>query len=147
MAGVATSDGAVCGSDGVAAVAGTRVCRLTQWTFNPTTSTSEWGDSDSAGYTNRKGARKDGTGSLVGKMEDTQKVHQDLFMPGDTVQLTLWENATTDYWYMARALITNYSVTFDQDTKEVVEWNADFGADGKYFRPGEAGIPSQSFPS
>lgn len=146
MVAPANSVGAVCGSDGVVAVGTVRVCRLTNWSFNPTTSASEWGDSDSAGFTNRKNARKDGTGTLTGKLEDTQKPHQDLFMPGDTVLLALWENAS-EYWYIGRALITSYTVTFDQDSKEVVEWSADFGADGRYYRPGEAGQPTESFPT
>lgn len=142
----ANSVGAVCGSDGIAVVGSTRVSRLTNWSFNPTATSSKWGDSDSAGFENTKTARKAGTGSLAGKMEETQKVHQDLFMPGDTVKLLLWEN-TTEYWYIGRAHIDGYSVTFDQDTKEVVEWTADFSSDGQYYRPGESGQPNESFPS
>jgi hypothetical protein len=141
----ANSSGAVCGSDGIVGVGGVRVARLTEWSFTPTSAESAWGDSDSAGFTNRKNARKDGTGSLAGKLDGVQKPHQDLFMPGDIVDLTLWESGS-EYWYV-RALITSYSSTFDQDSKEVVSWTADFGADGQYYRPGEAGQPSEDFPT
>ena len=146
MVAPANSSGAVCGSDGVVAVGTTRVARLTQWSFTPAASSSEWGDSDSAGFTNVKNARKSGSGSLTGKLEATQKAHQDLFMPGDIVKLVLWESAN-EYWYIGRAHIGSYAITFDQDTKEVVEWSVDFAADGQYYRPGEAGQPTEAFPT
>lgn len=146
MTAQANSTGAVCGSDGVAQVGSTRVCRLTQWSVNPTAAESAWGDSDSAGFTARKGARKDLTGTLEGKLDTSQKPAQALFMPGDIVKLVLWES-TSEYWYIGRALITGYSQTLDQDSKEVVGWSADFAADGRYYRPGEAGQPTESFPT
>lgn len=121
------------------------VARITQWSFNPTAAESAWGDSDSGGYTNRVGARKDGTGSMTGKFDEDSKVY-DLFMPGDTVKIVLWETAT-DYWVLECALITSFTVTYDQDTKEVVEWSADFGADGKYYYPGEVGAPAETLPA
>lgn len=133
------------GSAGKAVVDDTLVARLTEWTFNPTADESAWGDSDSAGYTNRVSGRKDGTGSITGKFDTTNKVY-DLFMPGDTVKLVLWESAT-DYWVLECALITSFTVTYNQDTKEVVEWSADFGADGKYYYPGESGAPTEILPS
>ncbi len=46
-----------------------------------------------------------------------------------------------------RALITGYQLTLDQDSKEVVGWTADFGADGQYYRPGETGQPTETFPT
>ena len=132
------------GELGKAVVDSTLIARITQWTFNPTAAESAWGDSDSGGYTNRVSGRKDGTGNLTGKFDTTNKVY-DLFMPGDSVKLVLWESAT-DYWVMECCLITSFSVTYNNDTKEVVEWTADFGADGKYYYPGEAGAPVESLP-
>jgi hypothetical protein len=38
-------------------------------------------------------------------------------------------------------------MTYDQDSKEVVEWTADFGADGKYYYPGESGAPVETLPT
>jgi hypothetical protein len=133
------------GELGKAVVDDTLIARITQWTFNPTSAESAWGDSDSGGYTNRVGARLDGTGNLTGKFDTSNKVY-DLFMPGDTVKLVLWESAA-DYWVLECALITSFSVTYDQDSKEVVEWTADFGADGKYYYPGEAGAPVETLPT
>jgi len=133
------------GAAGKAVVDDTLVARLTQWDFNPTAAESAWGDSDSAGYTNRVAGRKDGTGSITGKFDTTSKIY-DLFTPGDTVELVLWESLT-DYWVIPCALITNFTVTYNQDTKEVVEWSADFGADGKYYYPGESGAPVHTLPA
>jgi len=130
------------GSLGKAVVDSTLVARLTQWTFNPTVGESAWGDSDSGGFTNRVAARKDGTGSIAGKFDTGTKVY-DLFMPGDVVELILWETAA-DYWALPCALISSFTVTYDNDSKEVVEWSADFGADGQYYYPGEAGAPVHS---
>lgn len=132
------------GELGKAVADGTLIARITQWSFNPTSAESAWGDSDSGGYTNRVGGRKDGTGSLTGKFDTTNKVY-DLFMPGDNIKLVLWETAA-DYWVMECCLISGFSVSYNQDTKEVVEWSADFGADGKFYYPGEAGAPVETLP-
>ena len=136
---VANSSTARAGNLGKAVVDDTLVARLKTWSFNPIVGESAWGDSDSAGFTNRKAARKDGTGSMTGAFDTTSKVY-DLFVPGDIVKLVLWEDAT-DYWVMPCALIQSFDVTYDNDTKEVVEWSADFGADGQYYKPGEAVVP------
>jgi len=140
-----SSSSARTGELGKVVVDDTLVARITQWSFNPTAAESAWGDSDSGGYTNRVAARKDGTGSMTGKFDTDSKVY-DLFMPGDTVKIVLWESAT-DYWVLECALITSFTVTYDQDSKEVVEWSADFGADGKYYYPGEAGAPVEVLPA
>jgi len=133
------------GSAGKAVVDDNLVARLTEWNFNPTAAESAWGDSDSAGYTNRVAGRKDGTGSITGKFDTDTKIY-DLFMPGDVVKLVLWETAT-DYWVIECALITSFTIAYNQDSKEVVEWSADFGADGKYYYPGEAGASVETLPS
>lgn len=136
----------VCGSEGVVGVNGTRVCRITEWSFNPTfTNITEFGDSDSQGYTNRACGRKDGSGSFSGRL-DTGQHPTSLFLPGDVVNLTLWETAST-YWNIPRALITSFEVTFDNDAKEPVSWTAEFVPDGIYYAPGQAGQPTEPFPT
>jgi len=132
------------GTNGKVVVEDTLVARITQWVMNATSSETAWGDSDSEGYTNRSKARLDATGSMVGKFDEDSKVY-DLFMPGDIVELVLFETED-DYWALPRALIQTFNVTYNQDTKEVVEWNADWGADGKYYRPGQDGAPSHTLP-
>jgi hypothetical protein len=132
------------GELGKAVIEDTLVARITKWSLEDSVGESAWGDSDSEGYTNRKAARKDCTGSLEGKFDEDSPVY-DLFATGDIVELVLWETAT-DYWAFPRALMKNFKITYDQDTKEVVGWTADFGADGKFYRPGAVGAPAHTLP-
>lgn len=141
----ANSSTAVSGRDGKAVVDGSLVARLTQWSINPSTSESAWGDSDSQGYTARARARKDCTGSIQGKFDTGSKIYT-LFEAGDIVELVLWEDAS-NYWAFPRVLITSFNLVFDQDTQEVVGWTADFGADGIFYRPGASGAPTETLPS
>ena len=138
------------GSEGFAMVGTALIARVTQWTLNSLISESAWGDSDSEGYTNRKGARKDGNGQIAGKLDETSPQYN-VVNGGDVIDLTLWEDGAdttpSTYWNFPCALITQFSFTYDQDTKEVVGWTADFGADGKFYKPGDTGIPSKTFPS
>lgn len=120
------------------------IARMTSWTFNTSVGETAWGDSDSEGHTNRAAARKDGTGTFAGKFDDDDPPYE-LFVAGDIVELVLWEN-TADYWALPSSLVQNFTLTYDQDTKEVVAWSSDFGADGKYYYPGEAGAPSHTIP-
>lgn len=133
------------GKDAMAVIENELVARMTSWSLNTSCGESAWGDSDSEGHTNRAAARKDATGSLAGKFDEDDKTY-DLFVAGDIVTLVLWEN-TEDYWYFGRALIQNFQVQYDQDTKEVVGWTADFGEDGKSYYPGEAGQPAATLPA
>lgn len=141
----ANSTGAQTGSIGKVVVDSNLILRITQWVINPTASETAWGDSDSGGYTNRASARKDATGSFTAKF-DTSKKNYTIFMPGDIVKVILWETATT-YWALTRALIQGATYTFDPDSKEVVEVSTDFGSDGAYHRPGEAGAPVETLPA
>lgn len=135
------------GKDGKAVVDGTLIARLTQWNFQETADGSAWGDSDGAGYTNRTAGRKDLTGTIEGKFDTDDDVY-DVFRPGDIVELILWQTTTAgDYWALPRVLIQNFSLTYNVDTQEVVGWTANFGSDGIYYAPGEAGAPSETLPS
>ena len=140
MTGVTTLTGVL----GKAIVDDVAMPRITQWALTTTVGETAWGDSDSGAFTNRKAARKDATGTITAKFDTGTKVYS-LFQAGDIVKLVLWENLT-DYWAFPSALIQSYTETVDVDTQEVVEWSATFGADGTYFRPGEAGAPVESLP-
>lgn len=144
------SAGVIKGSGGKVVVNGTLLSRVTQWTLDKATSETAWGDSDSEGYTNRASARKDGTGSLQGKFDTNQKFYN-ILNDGDIVELDLWEDADqpspSNVWVFPRALIQSFNLVFDQDTKEVVGWTANFGADGKFYKPGQSGAPSRSLPT
>lgn len=133
---------------------GVLVARITQWRLNRATSETAWGDSDSQGFTNRKAARRDATGSITFKYDETsgRKPHEYLD-DGDRVKLVLWEDniaeggTNNDYYVFPSALIQNVEHTVNPDTKEVIEVAANFGSDGRYYKPGEAGAPSETLPS
>ena len=133
------------GSAANVVVEDTLVLRVKTWQISNSVGESAWGDSDSAGFTNRKAARRDATGSFTGVF-DTGRKPYNVFNPGDAVKLVLWESAS-DYYAFPCALIQSYDVTYDNDTKEVVEYSVGFGADGIFYYPGETNAPTETLPS
>lgn len=128
------------GRDGDFEVDDTEVARCTQWEVNSSLAgTTEWGDSDSGGYTNRKPGRRDATFSAEGKYDDDDSVLDQLavlFEPGEdsaAAKLYLKENL---FWSFPRALCTEFTMTVDIDTEEVIGWSSEWGADGEFTRPG-----------
>lgn len=124
------------GRNGKFVVDGNLVARTTQWAVNPTlASSTEWGDSDSAGYTNRAAGRRDATFSAEGKYDTSDEVW-DLFDPGDILEAVLWLNNTTLYWDFPCAMCSDFNLTVNIDTEEVIGWTSEWGADGIYYKPG-----------
>lgn len=136
---------AVMGDKGEVVADGTAIARTTGWTFNPKIGESAWGDSDSAGYTLRKGARKDGSGSCEGKYDDTTP-QSAVVEIGDEPELVLWITQTL-YYYMPCVLITGFSLSVNMDSKEVVGWSCDFGCSGIFYRPGQSGATPKTYPA
>lgn len=136
---------AVTGENAKTTIDDALLLRGTQFSITYESSETAWGDSDSGGYTARKKARRDATGSLTGKLDSGTKFYG-MFDEGDIIDLAIFEDSTT-YHSFPRALAQNISITYDQDTKEVTEVSSDFGADGIFYKPGEAGAPSKSLPS
>jgi len=128
---------------GAIGVGGVAVARTTQWSVNQAlANTSEWGDSDSCGYTNRAAGRRDCTFSCEGKFDTVSAGNAfDLFEPEDVVEAVLYTLKTSvsgDYWYFPRALNTSFSLVVNIDTEEVIGWTAEFGADGVFYTPSNA---------
>ncbi len=120
-----------------------RVARITQWSVNPTVATStEWGDSDGAGYTNRQPGRLDCTFTAEGKYDTTAEVW-DLFQIGDRATAVLWMDDTR-YWDFPCAICTEFSMTVDIDTEEVIGWTSSWGADGIFYEPGNPSANSRT---
>jgi len=135
----------ITGKLGKVTVDGTLIARITQWSINPKlASTSEWGDSDSEGYTNRAPGRKDATFNAEGKFDEDEEVYN-LFEPGDCAQVTLWMT-TTLYYDFPRALCSEFNLTINVDTEEVVGWTSSWGADGKFTRPGHPDQEARTLP-
>ena len=78
-----SSQNTLTGRHGKFVVENTLVARTKKWDVSTSlASKSEWGDSDSAGYTNRAPGRKDGTFDTEG-VYDTSHEQFDLFVPED----------------------------------------------------------------
>jgi len=142
-----TSENTLTGRLGRFVVGTTLVARSTKWAVNPKLATSnEWGDSDSGGYTNRSSGRRDATFTSEGKYDTTNEVF-DLFAEGDISIAVLWMNTTSLYWDFPRALCSDFGLEIDIDGETVVGWTSSWGADGIYYRPGQAGATSRTLPS
>lgn len=142
-----SSENTLVGRNGKFVVDTSLVARTTKWDVNPKlASKSEWGDSDSGGYTNRAAGRRDATFNAEGKYDTSDEVF-DLFMPEDVALAVLWMNATSLYWQFPRALCDNFSLSVNIDTEEVIGWTSSWGADGIYYYPGQAGAPVKTLPA
>ena len=134
------------GVDGKVTVDGHLVARITKWAVSPKlASTSEWGDSDSQGYTNRAAGRKDATFSCEGKF-DTDHPVWNLFQPGDCGEVILWMTPTL-YWLFPCALNSSFNLEVDVDGETVIGWTSEWGANGKFYRPGQSGAASKTLPT
>ncbi len=142
-----TSENTLTGRKGKFEWGGSLIARITQWDVNPTLATSnEWGDSDSCGYTSRSAGRRDATFNSEGKYDSTDEVF-DLFQPEDIATAVLWLALTAGlYWDFPRALNNDFNLTVNVDSEEVIGWTAAFGADGIFYRPGQAGATSNAVP-
>lgn len=133
-----SSEGSLTGRNGKFKVGTATIARCTQWVVNPKLATSsEWGDSDSAGYTNRAPGRRDATFTAEGKYDsDISANAYDIFQPEDyaAVWLTLTGSL---YWKFPRAMCSDFNLTVNIDTEEVVGWTSSWGADGIFYRPGQ----------
>lgn len=141
-----SSENTKTGRNGKFVVGASLVARTQQWAVTKTlASSTEWGDSDSAGFTNRAAGRKDATFTAEGKY-DTSSEQWDLFQPEDIAIAVLWLDNVGLYWDFPRALCSEFGMTVNVDTEEVLSWTASFGADGLFYYPGEAGATVRTLP-
>lgn len=134
------------GRNGKFVVGTSLVARTTQWQVTKTlASKSEWGDSDSAGFTNRAPGRKDATFTAEGKYDTSDEVF-DLFQPEDIAIAVLWMDNASLYWDFPRAMCDNFQLTVNVDTQDVIGWTSSWGADGVFYYPGEAGATARVLP-
>lgn len=137
----------ITGRNGKFVVATTLVARCTQWQVTRSLATqNEWGDSDSAGYSNMSAGRIKGAFTAEGKYDTSSEVF-DLFQPGDIAIAVLWLNNTSLYWDFPRALNIDFNLVVSIDTQEVIGWTSSWGADGIFYYPGQSGATSRTLPS
>ncbi len=142
-----TSENTLTGRNGKFVVDDELIARITKWDVSRAlASKSEWGDSDSAGYTNRAAGRRDATFDCEGKYDTTDEVY-DKFVPEDIAEAVLWMNALTLYWAFPRALCADFKMSVNVESEEVIGWASSWGADGVFYHPGEANAPSHTLPT
>ena len=142
-----SSENTITGRNGKFVVGLALVARTTQWGVNPKlASSNEWGDSDSGGYTNRSAGRRDATFTAEGKYDTTDEVF-DLFQPEDVAIAVLWLDNVSLYWDFPRALCSDFSLTVNIDSEEVIGWSSSWGADGPFYHPGQAGATARAMPA
>ena len=139
-----SSQGTLSGRRGRVMVGSATLARCTQWTLTKTKAGgTEWGDSDSQGFTNRGGGRRDATGTVEFKLE-TSVPQYNVVEEGDHVQLALWLDGAEagSYFVFPRVQVSDVNLTVDMDSQEVIGGSFSWGADGVFYAPGESGAPS-----
>jgi len=141
-----SSENTLTGRNGKFVVGTTLITKVTKWAVSKTLATkTEWGDSDGEGFTNRAAGRKDATFNAEGKYNSSSEQY-DIFQPGDIAIAALWMDASSLYWAFPRALCMDFSLDVDIDGETVIGWTSAWGADGKFYFPGEAGAPTYTLP-
>ena len=127
-----SSENTVSGRGGSVSIDGAPLLRIKNWSVTVTRAGgSEWGDSDSEGYTNRSVGRKDCTFTCEGVF-DTTSPQTNIIDPNDVVAVSLGSGSGGPSYSFERAICTDFSLTVDADTEEVIGWNASFGTDGEF---------------
>lgn len=118
-----------------------QVARATNWDVNEKIAhVSEWGDSDSNGFTCRAAGRKDATFAANGKYDTDgiggESFGMDLFHPDDTCHAELdsgeASSSTSLAYDFPRALCNDFKISVNIDSEEVIGWTSEWGADGEF---------------
>ncbi len=136
------------GTSGAVWCGAQRIARVTSWNLDATTDSKTFHDSGGGGtnsvkgYMNRIPGPRDLTGSIEFKYDLT--FPQDRrFREGRCCQLVLGIHETNSVaWIIPQALIERLTISVDIDGGDPTEGSFDFGSDGIYYAPGEAGAPN-----
>lgn len=119
---------------------GVLVQRITTWSVNPTLATStEWGDSNTEGYSAFQPGRKTATFTAEGKYDSGTEVWDQFFI-GSRAAVWLYIQ-TALFWAFPCAVCNDFSLEVDVDGQTVVGWTSAWNADGKFYFPGQSGTP------
>lgn len=122
------------------------IARLTQWTVTEAlATTSEWGDSDGNGFTQRAPGRRSATIAAEGKFDVTSR-QPILIRPGNIYTVRCWMHksgavAAQIAYHFPRVITTSFELVVNVDTEEVIGWTAEFQSDGIFYYPGEEASP------
>lgn len=136
---------ATTGVNGNVVCGGTRLARITNWTITASTGETTFADSDSGGYTERAPTRREATGSVDFKYDDSFEQWERI-REGECCVLCLFVDAT-HYWHLPVALIQNLTINVNIEDQEVIDGSFDYASSGIYYAPGEAGAPACTLPA
>ena len=136
---------ATTGLNGNVLCGSTRLARITNWTITASTGETTFADSDSSGYTQRAPTRREATGSVDFKYDNSFEMWERV-REGECCALTLFVDLT-HYWYIPVALIQNLTINVNIEDLEVIDGSFDFASSGIYYAPGEAGAPAVALPA
>ncbi len=122
----------ISGKNGKVQVAGTDIAEVTKWSFNPTSNNSSWASSSTAGYKDRVGGSKDGSGTIEGKLDVTDPIYNQL-EEGDEFTGLFYIDDTR--FYEVPAIVDSMDLEVDIDDGEVVGWSIDFSTRGQWTKP------------
>ena len=124
----------VSGRGGSVSVGGVPLLRIKSWSVTETRrGGSEWGDSDSGGYTNRSPGAMDCTFQCEGVYDTTTPI-VNVFAPNDIAIVVLDGGVGCPGYNFPRAICTDFGQSVNADTEEVVGWTSSWGSDGTYTR-------------
>lgn len=122
------------GRNGKVIACGETIARITQWELTLSLSTStEWGDSDTSGYTNRAPGRRDATFSFEGKYSVANS-QLGIFEPGDCCKVELFLD-DDNKWVFPNAMCIDFGVSVNIDTEEIIGFTSSWGANGSWTGP------------
>lgn len=116
------------------------VARITGWQVSPQlVEVAGWADSDTAGYLAKAAGAFNAIFSTQGRY-DTLIPVWNLFQPGDKLSVELWLTPVVPLlrWRFPSALCASFDLVVDIDTEEVIGWQAEWEADGLFYKPGQA---------
>jgi hypothetical protein len=117
------------GKDGDVKIGTTAINEIKAWTFNPKANNVRYASNATGGYKRTVAGVKEGSGTCSGVYTATATFHTVIDV-GTSVALKLYLNATL--FYSVPAVISDYKLTVDLDSGEIVGWEASFETDGAW---------------
>lgn len=109
--------------------AGTQVCEVTKWTFDPTSAISKYASNKTGGYKKAVPGVFDGKGTVEIKLDETTGMD---FLVGATPTLFLHVNASGNDYYEVPAAISGAPIECDIDGGEVISVTYNFETNGAW---------------
>lgn len=118
------------GKDGSVKIGSTSVGEITKWTFSKSSTVTQFGSSESAGYKKAISGTRFGSGTIEGKWDSALA---STVADNVSATLKLYTNATE--FYSVPAIISNFALTVDIDTGVPNAFTASFETNGAWTEP------------